>query len=195
MKQYLKSKKSQGGWSMVDAMAVIGLSGLIVAGILGAKTLATDSNQGQNLGTTVSDMASKIQKNYTLRGSYDTLTSTAAFGNGLVNSPLVWVSSSSKIQDPWGNVMAISGNAVGAAATFGITIGGATSPLSKANCTDIATQLASGADIINVGAAATVANGLVSGGTSYKAAGTVPDPAALGTACSVASPVIAVQWH
>jgi len=194
-KQFKHHKAQQGGWTMVEVLSAITISGVLVGGVMALYNQATASNQSQNVGSTVSDMASKIQKNFQRKGSYDTLTPTAVNGMGLVNAPLAWVSATSKVQDPWGNVMNISGNSAGASPTFGITVGGTSTPIDKATCTDITTQLASSADVINVGAAATVANGLVSGGTAYKAAGTLPDPAVLATACAGATPVIALQWH
>jgi hypothetical protein len=194
-KQFKKLKAQQGGWAMIETLSAITIGAVIGAGIMGLVNQATAGNQSQDVGTKIADVATKIQKNYKLRGSYDTLTPAAVKGMGLATAPLTWVTATSKIQDPWGNVVNVSGNTAGASATFGITVGGTTSPLDKATCTDIATQLVSGADVINVGAAATVANGLVSGGTAYKAAATAPDPAVLATACDGATPVIAIQYH
>lgn len=191
--KHFKKRSKQGGWAMAETMLAVTVSAVLVSGGLVLYSKATASNQSQSVGSAVSDMASKIQKNFAMRGSYDTLNAATVNGMGLVSSPLVWATN--KVQDPWGNQMNISGNANGASATFAITLGGSTAALDKSTCVDIATQLATSADVIRVGADAAAASGLVSGGTVYKAASSnPPDPAVLATACA-ASPVIALQWH
>lgn len=193
MKQEMLKKRKQGGWAMVETAAAITIGGIIVAGVFFMVNSAKSGNQAQTVASNVSDMAGKIQKNFSSRGSYDTLTATVINNMGLVAAPLTWSSTASKIQDPWGNAMTVTANAAGAVPSFAFTIGGSTAPLDKATCTDLATQLASGAISVNVGAASSTA-GVISGGSVFKAAGGVPDPSALATGCSAANPVIAVQY-
>lgn len=191
------NKKSQRGFSLIETMIVLALIGTAVGLALVYQSRAQAAQQANGTVSAITNMAGKIRTFYAPTGSYAGISGTVVNGMSLVNQPLTWNATATSVMDPWGNAMAFVGNAAGATPTFVVTIGGTTSALDKEVCNTIASALVNGADAVNIGASTgiTTTNGLVGGGSAYKAPGGTPSATNLSTGCTATNPVIALQYH
>jgi hypothetical protein len=133
-------------------------------------------------------MAAAIQNNWRNAGTYTTLSGAELNKLALINAPMKFVTPD--VADAWGNPMIINGGA----ASFVMSVGGADSPINKDACASIANRLASIAQSIRIGASATGAAGVATGGAVFKQGETITQ-ASLGTGCSEASTVIVAQFR
>jgi hypothetical protein len=138
-------------------------------------------------------MTSKIQQYFANNSDgYTTLSASNVINMGIVTQP--FRVSGTDILDAWGSTVNMSGSTQGFALTLG---GNATSPLTKEECVSLATKLASGAKILQVGTGLSTASGAISGtGKVYKAAdGTISMTNLLDAAgCGATNPMVAMQF-
>lgn len=194
-KSFVSLKKSK-GFTLIEIMIALGIIGAATAVVLGYQSMAQRNAQTKDTITAVSNMASKIKTYYAAQGTYNSISAAAINGMSLVTQPLTY--DGTNIRDAGGNTVSIVGNAVGAAPSFVITLGGTASPLDKEACTGMTTGLGNGADVVRVGGtttAVTTTNGVVGGGHTYKANTGVTDMGNLSTGCQETSPVIGMQFH
>lgn len=181
-------RSRQFGLSLLEVMMSVAIIGGILGFALYYQSKAKAGMSGNSASTNLALMASTIKNVVGSSNSYATLTPATLDNIGGV--PKGFVFDGTNVIDPWGNTMSVSG----ATATFALTVGGATQPLSKDTCTSIASRLADDAMTVRVGAA-TASAGVIAGGSAYKAIGGVPDVSLLGTGCATANPVIAAQFR
>ncbi len=184
-----------GGFSLIELIIVLAIIAASVALILDRQNKAQESNRSNDTVQAVSYMVSKIKTFYASSGSYSGLSAAVINGMSLLNQPLKWDGAS--ILDAWNNPLGVSGNAIAATPSFALSIGGSVNPLSKETCSALATALAAGADVVNVGGASDVQlnAGVVSGGSVYKSAAGVLTVANVASGCSATNPQIALQFH
>ncbi len=185
----------EGGFSLIELIIVLAIIAASVALILDRQNKAQESNRSNDTVQAVSYMVSKIKTFYASSGSYSGLSAAVINGMSLLNQPLKWDGAS--ILDAWNNPLGVSGNANAATPSFALSIGGSVNPLSKETCSALATALAAGADVVNVGGSSEVQlnAGVVSGGSVYKSAAGVLTVANVASGCSAANPQIALQFH
>jgi prepilin-type N-terminal cleavage/methylation domain-containing protein len=194
-------RKKRCGFTLIETMITLAVIGAALAVVLVYQRKAESSSRVLETVSAMANMTSKIRAYYAFVGSYSGLDGARVKAMGLVAQPFTW--NGFMLQDAWGNVMIVSGNAVGAAPTFVITFGGVVNliarPLTAEECVSLATKLANGADRVMVGAIGTigVANGLASGGKVYKAAGNIlsMDNLTDAAGCGAANPMVALQYH
>lgn len=181
-------RQVQKGFALLELVLAVAIIGVLAA-------IGTGIYSSLNSGITADDqanktiaMASAIQKNWRNSGSFTTLTGAELNKLALVVPPLRFATPD--VQDAWGNTMTINGGA----SSFAITTGGTTAAISKEDCAAIANKLASIAHSIRIGAAATAAAGVISGGELFKTGGTITQTA-LGTGCNEDDTVIAAQFR
>jgi prepilin-type N-terminal cleavage/methylation domain-containing protein len=191
------------GFSLIEALIALAIIGAAIAiGLAYHSKVEYDSRMSGTV-SAVSNMTSKIRVYYASVGSYNGLDQARVNVMGLMMPPLIW--DGAAIRDPWGHNVNVLGNIPNAAPAFAIKFGevGATGPsgvpLTFEECVSLATQLAGGADRVNVGewTVVGVGGGQVSGGKAYKAAGNVLSMANLTDAagCGAANPAVALQYH
>lgn len=185
--KYTKFKSH--GFTLIEIMIALAIMGGALGLILAYQNKAEASQKANRTVEDVSLLASKIKTMYGPMNSYATVTATSLNDMGLTPGGMSFATPN--IVDAYGNTVSITG----AAASFAITIGGATGPLDKEICSSIATNLSTQATAINVGGAATAAAGAVSGGSAYKTTAGALSVANLATGCATASPVIALQFR
>jgi prepilin-type N-terminal cleavage/methylation domain-containing protein len=194
-------RKKRCGFTLIETMFTLAVIGAAIAVVLVYQRKAESSARVLETVSATANMTSKIRAYYASIGSYNGLTEAQVNAMGLVTQPFTW--NRSVLYDAWGNVMIISGSAVGAAPTFVITFGGVANivarPLTVEECASLATKLANGADRVIVGSTdrISIANGLASGGKVYKAAGNVlsMDNLTDAAGCGAANPMVALQYH
>jgi len=182
------SRKSMHGFTMIEIMIAIVIMALGAVAVLYYQSRTQATQTANNIVTDVTMLVGKTRAAFRPTNSFALVSPTTI--SQYVPSPMQV--SSGNLIDELGNTGAING----AASSFAIVVGGTTNPLTAEQCSIIATGLANSAVAINVGAsgAATAASGAVSGGSAYKAAGGVPNPANLQTGCAATSPVVAMQF-
>jgi type II secretory pathway pseudopilin PulG len=193
-----KSLKNQAGFTVIEALIVIGLALAALSLVLTNSTKASNKSTTKDAVTTTANMVTTIRSNMASSGSYNLLSATIVNGLAVVSEPLTF--DGTNIRDNYGNIMNFVGNAAaaGTAPSFVVTYGGATNPISKEDCTSFAKGLVSQADIVQIGAQAsmTTTNGLAGGGSVYKSgAGATPSIASLTTGCATTNPQIVMQFH
>jgi prepilin-type N-terminal cleavage/methylation domain-containing protein len=198
-------QKKHGGFTLIETMIAVAVIGAAIALVLVHHRQVESNERVSGTVAAVSNMASKIRTYYRSLGSYNSLGSIQLSTLGFAIPPLT--SYGGVIYDPWGSMMNMSGNAAGASFTFTITVGGgglvgpgqpASIPLTSEECVSLATQLANGADRVNVGDRATVTfgNGLAGGGMQYKAVNGLSMANLIDAAgCGAAHPMIVFQYH
>lgn len=180
--------RKQTGWGLLETIIVIGIVGGLLAYIVSNQTRADNGVAGNKLAEGTTTMVAGIKKRLVPSRTYAALSASWLNSNGLVVEPFTW--DGTNVKDPFGN----SVNLTGVTTTFALTIGG-TEQVPQDVCSTFASTMAPNATNINLGAAATVSNGAVSGGTAYKtAANTDPVGTALSN-CSATSNVIALQFR
>jgi prepilin-type N-terminal cleavage/methylation domain-containing protein len=203
IKSGMKKTKRCSGFSLIEIMIALAVIGLAVTLALLYQRKVESTVKVLESVSAITNMTSKIKSYYAAVGSYSGLTSERVHAMGLVVPPLTW--DGVYIYDASGHTMSIWGNAAGAAPTFVISVGKTTTPVPSyismtiEECIGLATELASGADRVNVGSwvAITDTNGLAGGGKAYKAAGNVISMTNLTDAagCGATSPAIVLQYH
>jgi prepilin-type N-terminal cleavage/methylation domain-containing protein len=190
----LKTKHEQ-GFSLIELIIVLAIIAASVALILERQSKAQESNKSNDTVQAVSYMVSKIKTFYASSGSYTGLSASVINGMSLLNQPLKW--DGTNILDAWNNPLVLSGNPSAGVPSFALSIGGSVNALSKETCSALATALAAGADLVNVGASTEVqvASGVVSGGSVYKGSTGALNVSNVATGCSSSSPVIGLQFH
>lgn len=196
--KYSRLIKNQKGFTVIEALIVIGLALAGLALVLSNSTKAGNKSNIKDAVTTASNMVTVVHDNLASSGSFNALTAAVVNGLAVVDAPYTF--DGTNIRDPYGNVVTFVGNAAaaGTAPSFVKTFGGATNPISSADCSTFAKGMVSKADIVRIGAAAsmTTTNGLAGGGSVYKAnAGATPDITALTTGCAATNPMIVMQFH
>lgn len=195
-KQFAAKLKKSAGFTLIEIMVALGIIGAGAAVVLYYQGRAQTNAMTKDTVTAVSNMASKIKTYYAAQGTYNGISAAAINNMSLVAQPLTW--DGTNIRDAGGNVVNIIGNAAGAAPSFVITLGGATSPLDKEACTGMSTGLGNGADTVRVGGtttAVTTTNGVIGAGNVYKTTAGVLSMTNLATGCNDTSPVIGLQFH
>jgi prepilin-type N-terminal cleavage/methylation domain-containing protein len=197
--------KKRHGFTVIEVMITLAIIGAAVAVVLMYQSKAESSLRVAGTVSAMTNMTSKIRAYYASVGSYNDITPEKINAMGLVTTPLTWESGTLAMRDAWGNVMNIVGNGPGTTPAFVITIGGVNSllqpglPLTAEECVSVATELANGADRVNVGdtSSFTFTNGVVAGGKAYKAAGNILSIANLTDAagCGAVRPMIVLQYH
>jgi prepilin-type N-terminal cleavage/methylation domain-containing protein len=180
--------RKQLGFTLIEIIIAIGIIGSATALVLYYQARAETSQKANAMAGDVAMVASKIKQYFGASNTYAGLTASALNQMNVMPKGFTW--NGSDMIDPMGNTMSINGTA----STFALTVGGSTGPLDREACASIASKLADNAQSIRVGAA-TAASGVISGGSVYKAVGGTPDAALLGTGCSAANPVIALQFR
>ncbi len=196
--KYLRIIKNQKGFTVIEALIVIGLALAGLALVLSNSTKAGNKSNVKDAVTTASNMVTVVHDNLASSGSFNAVTTAVVNGLSVVDAPFTY--DGTNIRDPYGNVVNFVGNAstAGTAPTFVMTFGGATNPITSADCSTFAKGIVSKADIVRIGASTsmTTTNGLAGGGSVYKAsAGATPDIAALTTGCATTNPQIVMQFH
>jgi prepilin-type N-terminal cleavage/methylation domain-containing protein len=188
-------KRLELGFSLIELIIVLAIIAASVALILDRQSKAQESNKSNDTVQAVSYMVSKIKTFYASSGSYTGLSAAVINGMSLLNQPLKW--DGSAILDAWNNPLGVSGNAASGTPSFALTIGGSVNALSKETCSALATALASGADVVNVGSSTEVqmSAGVVSGGSVYKSSSGALTVGNVATGCSSTNPVIGLQFH
>lgn len=189
MNHLVKQYKKQKGFTLIEIMIAMGIIGAAVAVVLYYQSKAESASKVTDTTTAVTTMISKIKTIYGSSG-YTTLSATAVNGMSIITQPLKW-DGTSAVLDSWGNAMSLNGSA----SSFALTLGGATSAITKDECVTLATNLANSAKLVSVGAV-TAASGAISGGKAYKDAtgalsiANLADPAG----CGATSPVVGLQF-
>jgi prepilin-type N-terminal cleavage/methylation domain-containing protein len=188
-------KRLELGFSLIELIIVLAIIAASVALILDRQSKAQESNKSNDTVQAVSYMVSKIKTFYASSGSYTGLSAAVINGMSLLNQPLKW--DGSAILDAWNNPLGVSGNAASGTPSFALTIGGSVNALSKETCSALATALASGADVVNVGSSTEVqiSAGVVSGGSVYKSSSGALTVSNVATGCSSTNAVIGLQFH
>jgi prepilin-type N-terminal cleavage/methylation domain-containing protein len=180
----------QHGFTLIEVMIVLGIVALAIAGLFFLRQTAEDGQQAEKVSTDIALMASKIKSLYRGANSYATLSASELDKQALITKPMKY--DGTNMLDPWGNTMTINGSA----ATYAITLGGATNPITKESCNTIAALLATNASLLRVGTSATATAGVISGGNLVLASsGASVVQTAMTTGCAEASPVIAIQYR
>ena len=190
--------KNQAGFTVIEALIVIGLALAASAVVLALSTKASNKSTVSDAVTTAANIVTTVHDNLASTGSFSAITPAIVNGLAVVDAPFTF--DSTNIRDPYGNVVSVVGNAAaaGTAPSFVLTFGGSTNPMSTADCSSFAKGLVSKADIVRIGATAsmTTTNGQAGGGSVYKAnAGATPDISALTTGCAAVNPQIVMQFH
>lgn len=187
----------QGGFGLVEILIVLVIVGAMIGAAISRQGKADNKRLANETAATIANLITTLRSVRAPSGTYNGLTSTEVNGINVVSQPLSWNSGGSTINDPWGNPLGFVGNAAGVAPTFVVTIGGTVNPLDREVCNILATTLVNMADVVNIGASAalTTTNGLVGGGSVYKAAGAIPNAANLSAGCQATDPTIGLQFH
>lgn len=190
-----KVANKQAGFGLVEMLIVLVIVGAIIGAVVSRQGKADNKRMANEVSATLSTLLTTLRSVRAPSGTYNGLAAAEVNGMNVVAQPLTW--NGTTINDPWGNPMGFVGNAAAAAPTFVVTIGGTVNPLDKEVCNILATTLVGVADVVNIGAstAITTTNGLVGGGSAYKAAGGTPNAANLSTGCQTTNPVIGLQFH
>lgn len=191
-------QKKHHGFTLIEIMITLAIIGAAVAVVLVYQNRAESGAKVSQTVTAMTNMTSKIKGFYASAGTYTGLDAKQINSMGLVTQPLTAIvnAGATTMYDPWGNVMGVAGNAANATPTFVITIGGNVNKLTAEECVSLATNLANGADVVNVGDSTVITtnNGLVGGGSAYKAGNAVV-MANLTTGCGANNPTIGLQYH
>jgi prepilin-type N-terminal cleavage/methylation domain-containing protein len=187
--------KLERGFSLIELIIVLAIIAASVALILDRQSKAQESNKSNDTVQAVSYMVSKIKTFYSSSGSYTGLSASVINGMSLLNQPLKW--DGANILDAWNNPLGVSGNLVTGTPSFALSIGGSVNALNKETCAALATALASGADVVNVGSGTDVqiSSGVVSGGSIYKSSSGTLTVGNVATGCSLPNAVIGLQFH
>lgn len=177
----LNSLNKQRGIALVDLMLAVVAIGVISAvgyGIyntIGKDTALTDMKQ-----KTVA-MVGKVREAHGNSGDFSALSGTSI--NALGAKPDTWRLSGTDLLDNMGNVVDVNGSATAFALRF--------PSLTKETCASLAAGLQGLAHQVNVGSASAVsiAAGVITGGSAYKAAGGTPSPTNLATGCGATEPL------
>ena len=191
-----KVTRKQYGFTLTELLVVLVAVAIILGGIALRGMKTDNKRQANDMATSYSSLVSMVHSVRSQTGTYNGLTSAEINGMNVVVDPLKW--DGTNITDPWSNPITFAGNAANTAMTWAVTIGGTVNPLDREVCNILATILAKSADVVNIGTstAVTITNGLVSGGSVYKASSSAtPSAANLSTGCQAANPVIGLQYH
>lgn len=190
-----KVANKQKGLTLVELLISLVVIGAILSAVISRQNKADNKRMANETTATLSNVITTMRSVRAPSGTFNGLSASEVNGMNVIGAPLAW--NGTAIIDPWGNPLAFVGNAAAAAPSFVVTIGGTVSPLDKEVCNILATQLVGIADAVNIGAstAITTTNGLIGGGSVYKAAGGTPNAANLSTGCQATNPVIGLQFR
>lgn len=188
MKPRATVRSRQRGLALADLALWVVVGGLIVAGGMATYNFLKGSVSAGDMGEKTVLMVSDIQKNWKSAGSYSSVSPAEVNKLSLIRNPLKY--DGTNLLDGWGNTMTLNGGA----AAFAITIGGATVPMQQDDCATVVQRIAPMAAALRVGADASAAGGVISGGAVYKTGATITQ-AGLTDGCSAASPIIAAQFR
>src|SRR5471030_111452 len=189
-------KQSMAGFTLIEIMIALAITGVGTAVVLAYQSNASTGQDTQNAVNTVQTMMGKTHSYIGSSGTYFGMSAAMVNTVASTLSPLVW--DGTNIRDPNGNIMNWIGNASGAAASYVVTYGGATKPITKEACAQFASGFLQGADAIYVGGTTTpvtTTNGIAGAGNAYKTALGVVNAANLATGCADTSPVVVIQMH
>lgn len=176
----------QRGFALGELLLAVAVVGILVTIGYGIYNSLTKDTAAQDLTQKSVAMIGKIKSIYGNAGTFSGITGQAV--DQLGARPDGFRLSGTDLVDNFGNVIDVNG----AAAFFGMRFQG----LTKDTCGKIASGLAGLAYQVTVGSASavSVAAGVITGGTDYKAAGGTPNTANLATGCGAAEPLaVAVQ--
>lgn len=178
----------QRGAAMGELMLYVVVIGALVAAAFGVYQFVRGSVGAGDVGDKVMIMVTDIQKNWRRAGSFTTVSAAEVNKLSLVRSPLRY--DGTNIIDGWGNTMQLSGTA----ASFALTVGGATTPMQQDDCATVVARLEPLATVIRIGSDAAATGGVASGGSLYKSGATITQ-AGLTGGCSASNPIIAAQFR
>lgn len=180
-------KNQARGFALGELLLAIAVIALLVAIGAGVYSSMRSGINADDMGAKTVELAADIQKNWRTAGDYSTVSADAINKLALIHAPITM--SGTDMQDGWGNTMTLNGTR----SSFAITIGGATAPLSRDDCSSIANRLTI-ASVVRVGASASAAAGIVTGGNLFKNGATI-DQTQLITGCSEGNTIIAAQFR
>lgn len=181
-------KRRQRGLALADMALWVVVGAAVVAGAMMTYNYLKGSVGAGEMGEKTALMVSDIQKNWKSAGTFASVSPAEVNKLSLIRNPLKF--DGTNLLDGWGNTMALTGGA----ASFSLTIGGATVPMQQDDCATVVHRLAPMAAAIRVGADAAAAAGAITGGNVYKT-GAVVTQAGLTDGCSAANPIIAAQFR
>lgn len=171
------------GMTMIEATLALAVLSAVMISAYGAYRMSRGDLGANDLGTGVVQLATNVQNVFGANGAYASATAANINTTGLV--PSAWRYDGTNVVDNRGNSVAFTTSA----SSFTIVL----QNMSASDCAKAATQMAGAAYSVRVGAAATAAAGVISGGSAYKdTAGTISG-ANLATGCGEASRKIAVE--
>lgn len=179
--------KRQAGVTMVEVIIWVVIAAVVALGALQLFRMAKSSISAADTAEKTIVLAAGIQRMWGAQ-PFTNVTAQEVNKVNAIQPPLTY--DGTNMQDPYGNVMLLTGSQN----TFAMTLGGATAPLSQDDCATIATRMAAFAIKVNVGSSASAASGLVTGGNAYKN-GATTTVTGMTTGCSEASPVVAVEFR
>lgn len=178
----------QRGMAMGEMMLYVVIAGVLVAGAFGVYQYVRSSVGAGDVGDKVMILVTDVQKNWARAGSFTTVSPAEVNKLALVRSPLRY--DGTNLIDGWGNTMTLNGGA----ASFALTVGGATTPMQQDDCATVVARLESSASVIRIGSDAAAAGGVATGGSVYKSGATITQSGLTG-GCSAANPIIAAQFR
>lgn len=174
------------GFALGELLLTIAIVAVLVSIGYGVYNSLTKDTAAQDLTQKTVSMIGKIKAVYGTNGSFTAISGTTV--DQLGARPEGFRVSGGNLVDNFGNSVDVNG----ASSFFALRFQG----LTKDVCAKVASSVAGLSYQVNVGSASavSVAAGVITGGSAYKPAGGVPDPATLATGCGATEPLaVALQ--